>query len=81
MKNRKPLLNPEAAAFVAGDAPAAAAPPAAPVAVEAEKRIRFTVDLPQSLHRRLKVAAMDRSQPMTDLARDALAEWLDSLNS
>jgi hypothetical protein len=42
--------------------------------------VRFTVDLPEALHRRLKVAAMDRRQPMTQSARDALTEWLDSLS-
>jgi hypothetical protein len=40
--------------------------------------VRFTVDLPRSLHKRLKLAALERDQPMTDLAREALGEWLDS---
>ena len=83
MSARKPLLNPDAAAFVRGDAPAAPAPqPPAPApaqaAADGEARVRFTVDLPRSLHKRLKVAAMDLELPMTDLARQALAEWLDS---
>jgi len=86
MPTRKPLL-PDAAAFVRGDAPAAPAPrppapsPAAapaPAAADGEARVRFTVDLPRSLHKRLKLAAVDRELPMTDLARQALGEWLDS---
>jgi hypothetical protein len=32
------------------------------------------------LHKRLKLAAVDRELPMTDLARQALGEWLDSQN-
>jgi hypothetical protein len=80
MKNRKPMLSPEEAAFVAGTtAPASAAPSV--VATEDQKSIRFTVDLPEALHRRLKVAAMDRRQRMTDLARVALAEWLDRMKA
>ena len=89
MPARKPLLPADAAAFVRGDAPAAPAPkatttppPAAapdPAAGDGEARVRFTVDLPRSLHKRLKLAAVDRELPMTDLARQALAEWLDSI--
>jgi hypothetical protein len=41
--------------------------------------VRFTVDLPRSLHKRLKLAAVERETPMTDLARQALGEWLDSI--
>ena len=87
MPARKPLLppdlqTPEAAAFIGGAEPAtpAAAPAPAPAAPDAEPeaRVRFTVDLPRSLHKRLKLAAVDRELPMTDLARQALAEWLDS---
>ena len=70
MPARKPLLNPGAAAFVKGTEPPATAP-------EPEARVRFTVDLPRSLHKRLKLAALERDQPMTDLARQALAEWLE----
>jgi hypothetical protein len=86
MPTRKPLL-PDAAAFVRGDAPASPAPqppappPAAapaPAAADGEARVRFTVDLPRSLHKRLKLAAMEQELPMTDLARQALGEWLDS---
>lgn len=36
------------------------------------------VDLPRSLHKRLKLAAVDRELPITELARQALAERLDS---
>jgi hypothetical protein len=78
---RKPLLSPDAAAFVRGDDPGrSAAPAAAPPALE-EETVRFTVDLPAGLHRRLKLAAMDRRQPMTATAREALVQWLDSLPS
>ena len=89
MPARKPLLTAVEAAFVRGDAPAAPAPqPSAPLtaaapapaAADGEARVRFTVDLPRSLHKRLKVAAMDREKPMTDLARQALGEWLDSIS-
>ncbi len=88
MPARKPLLTADAAAFVRGDAPASQAPqppapspaPApAPAAADGEARVRFTVDLPRSLHKRLKLAAMEQELPMTDLARHALGEWLDSL--
>jgi hypothetical protein len=80
MKNRKPLLTPEEAAYIAGAAPSATGAAAAGP-VEAEKLVRFTVDLPEALHRRLKVAAMDRRQPMTKAAQQAITNWLDSLNS
>lgn len=86
MPARKPLLPADAAAFVRGDAPAAPpshppapSPAAAPAPADGEARVRFTVDLPRSLHKRLKLAAVDRELPMTDLARQALGEWLDSL--
>jgi len=87
MPARKPLLTADAVAFVRGDAPATPAPqppapsPAAapaPAAADGEARVRFTVDLPRSLHKRLKLAAMNQELPMTDLARQALGEWLDS---
>jgi hypothetical protein len=42
-----------------------------------EPQVRFTVDLPKSLHKRLKQAAINNERPMTDMARDALADWLD----
>jgi hypothetical protein len=79
MPARKPLLPADAAAFVRGDAPAALPPqPPAPAVADGEARVRFTVDLPRSLHKRLKQAALDLEEPMTDLARRALGEWLDS---
>lgn len=84
MPARKPLLPADAAAFVRGEAPPAPAAPAttpapAPAAAgEGEARVRFTVDLPRSLHKRLKLAAVDRELPMTDLARQALADWLEA---
>ena len=80
MPARKPLLTANAAAFVRGDAPAAPSTAAAPApaAADGEARVRFTVDLPRSLHKRLKQAALDLEEPMTYLARRALGEWLDS---
>lgn len=82
MPARKPLLTADAAAFVRGDAPAAppsqSPAPVASIAAEPEARVRFTVDLPRSLHKRLKLAAVDRELPMTDLARQALGEWLEA---
>lgn len=78
MNKRKSLtamsLGPEASAFVTGQPPAPAEPPA-------EKLVRFTVDLPEALHRRLKVAAMDQRTPMTEAAREAITSWLDNLNN
>ena len=78
MNKRKPLtamnLGAAETAFIAGQAPAPAPAPA-------EKLVRFTVDLPVALHRRLKVAAMDRGEPMTGAAREAITAWLDSLNN
>ena len=87
MPARKPLLTADAAAFIQGGAPAAPAakatakpaPAPPPAAADGEARVRFTVDLPRSLHKRLKQAALDQEEPMTDLARRALGEWLDSL--
>jgi hypothetical protein len=85
MPARKPLLppdlqTPEAAAFIGGAEAGtpAAAPAPAPAAPdgEPEARVRFTVDLPRSLHKRLKLAALNRDEAMTDLARQALSEWL-----
>jgi len=87
MPARKPLLPPDlqtpaAAAFIGGTEPAtpAAAPAPAPAAPDAEPeaRVRFTVDLPRSLHKRLKLAALNRDEAMTDLARQALADWLEA---
>jgi hypothetical protein len=61
-------------------APSPAAAPA-PVAADGEARVRFTVDLPRSLHKLLKLAAVERELPMTDQARQALDEWLKGLDS
>ena len=44
-------------------------------------RVRFTVDLTRLLHKRLKLAAVDRELPMSDLARQVLGEWLKWLDS
>ncbi len=52
----------------------------APAAADGEARVRFTVDLPRSLHKRLKLAAVDRELPMSDLARQALGELLKGLD-
>jgi hypothetical protein len=76
MTVRKPLsaaLPPDAAAFVRGEEAPAAAP-----ATAAEPRVRFTVDLPRSMHRQLKMAALNREAPMSDLVRQILSEWLAS---
>lgn len=80
MPARKPLLAADAAAFVRGEAPAAPSPSlvAVPPAAGEESRVRFTVDLPRSLHKRLKQAGLDLEVPITDLARQALEEWLDT---
>ncbi|MEY4358596.1 MAG: ParG [Cyanobacteriota bacterium] len=80
---RKPLLPADAAAFIRGDDPTPVADTQIRVemakpASETEARVRFTVDLPRSLHKRLKQAALDRDRKMTDLARVALEEWLDT---
>lgn len=39
-----------------------------------EARVRVTADLPKSLHRKLKQAAFELNQPMTELVRQVLAE-------
>lgn len=89
MPARKPLLPADAAAFVRGEVepqPGPVVTPAdkqdrgettKPTTAEPEATVRFTVDLPRSLHKRLKLAAVNRDQAMTDLARQALAEWLE----
>lgn len=80
MTARKPLLSADlgsdaAAAFIRGEQTSTPlAPKASPAAEEA--RVRFTVDLPKSLHKRLKLAALEKELPMTDLARDAFEQWL-----
>ena len=82
-RTRKPLLppnlqTPEAAAFIGGAEPATPPPAPAPPDAEPEARVRFNVDLPRSLHKRLKLAALNRDEAMTDLARQALADWLEA---
>lgn len=75
MTARKPLLSADAQAFIHGEqSPSTAALMPPPAAEEA--RVRFTVDLPKSLHKRLKLAAVEKGLPMTDLARDAFEQWL-----
>jgi hypothetical protein len=80
MATRKDLLTPDAKAFLQMDAAASPAPLAevAPPSPAAEARVRFTVDLPEPLHHRLKLAALEQRTHMTGLARQALEEWLDS---
>ena len=41
-----------------------------------EARIRLTVDLPRSVHRQLKQAALDTDQTLSDVVRCALSDWL-----
>lgn len=53
-------------------------PPPAPQEPLEEARVRLTADLPRSLHRRLKQAALDRDQSMSELLRQVLAEWLNT---
>jgi len=57
MPARKPLLAADAAAFVRGGGAALSPPIAcrgpAPADDDGEARVRFTVDLPRSLHKRL----------------------------
>lgn len=80
MPSRKPILPADAAGFVRGDSSPAKPPEdlsRAPAGTAPEARVRFTVDLPRTLQKRLKLAAVDRDLPMTDLARQALTEWLD----
>ena len=44
---------------------------------EKEPTTRFTVDLPDSLHKRFKVAAAEDDQSMKDLMITALEQYLD----
>ena len=46
---------------------------------EKEKTTRFTVDLPKSLHKKLRVMAAEKGLKMTDLARMAIANTLAQL--
>ena len=45
-----------------------------------ESNIRFTVDLPSSLHRRLNQLSLDASKPKTELVRIMIRQALDSLD-
>jgi len=40
--------------------------------------VRFTVDLPRSMHKQLKMAALNQEAPMSHLVRQILSEWLAS---
>lgn len=46
---------------------------------EAEPSIRFTVDIPRSLNKRLVNLSQDSQKPKTELARTILARALDEL--
>jgi predicted DNA binding CopG/RHH family protein len=45
---------------------------AAPVEAAKEKMSRFTIDVPESLHRRVKMQCAARGQKMADMMRDLL---------
>lgn len=45
---------------------------AAPVETTKEKMSRFTIDVPESLHRRVKMQCAARGQKMADMMRDLL---------
>lgn len=47
---------------------------------EPEASVRFTVDLPKSLHRRLDQLSLDSSKPKTELVRVMIRQALDSLD-
>ncbi|MGK7907523.1 MAG: hypothetical protein AB4040_09885 [Synechococcus sp.] len=44
-----------------------------------EATIRFTVDLPRSLHKRLEHLSLDSGKPKTELARTILKRALDEI--
>ncbi len=44
----------------------------APVEATKEKMSRFTIDVPESLHRRVKMQCAARGQKMADMMRDLL---------
>jgi len=46
---------------------------------ESEATIRFTVDLPKSLHRRLEQLSLDSSKPKTELVRTMILQTLDQI--
>jgi hypothetical protein len=37
---------------------------------------RYTIDLDTDLHRRVKIAAVEDDQPVSDIVRDLLEQWL-----
>jgi len=45
-----------------------------------EPNIRFTVDLPRSLHRRLDQLSTDSGKPKTELVRIIIRRALDNIN-
>jgi len=45
-----------------------------------ESRVRLTVDLPRSLHRRLNQLALDSGKPKTELVRIILRRTLDYID-
>ena len=56
------------------------APVAAPSAAskaDKEAKVRITVDLPKSLHKRFRAAAMDADSNMGDVVRHLVIEWLN----
>lgn len=87
---RKPMLSPEALAFMKGNGFQPPAGDAVPVSDEPAKSkrmplptkepkegtVRFTVDMRVSQHKALKRAALDLDLPMTELFRHIVANWL-----
>lgn len=47
---------------------------------EAEASIRFTVDIPRSLHKRLEQLSIDSGKPKTELTRIILKRALDEMS-
>jgi|GEM_PF-1179358 len=52
---------------------------AAPVEAAKEKMSRFTIDVPESLHRRVKMQCAARGQKMADMMRDLLEREFPAL--
>ncbi len=44
----------------------------------AEGMLRTTLDLPESFHQRLKIAAVRQKRPMRDLVEEAVRSYLES---